>query len=397
MRVSRTHFLSAALRVAVAAVLLSLPTAAAAAEIPKPLDIRVLISEGQEVLKLTVMGGYRIVDPQTQKTLSVSKRLVGVNVRGREKGLLVAGVKFPEVIEIHSDNSADLFINNRPFRGFLTIHCQPDNTLSVVNHIDVEDYLYGVLYHEVGSWWPMEALKAQAIAARTYAYRYKSQGSSICTNEACQVYNAGKADNPPDAWRQAVEQTRGQVLEDVTTYYSSTTGGYVTPLGWDTTDGQGGSNFLDRAYEKLAGSPWVIKAWYRKGYSSSGDSCGRSSPWLSSSEMADIINAAQVLYNGGSNDETSRITPVTTSCWGGNPYSPDDLRSVSDKYGGGISSVTGVSVNQGSGTTNEVVFQTDKGEKRFSGSNFKTAFNLRAPGYTSIPQSGFAFFSIEKK
>jgi hypothetical protein len=113
--------------------------------------------------------------------------------------------------------------------------------------------------------------------------------------------------------------------------------------------------------------------------------------------MADIINAAQVLYNGGSNDETSRITPVTTSCWGGNPYSPDDLRSVSDKYGGGISSVTGVSVNQGSGTTNEVVFQTDKGEKRFSGSNFKTAFNLRAPGYTSIPQSGFAFFSIEKK
>jgi peptidoglycan hydrolase-like amidase len=296
---------------------------------------------------------------------------------------------------IQGQNANDIL---QAYYGKQPVSKDTGGTINVSGYGDIDfegHYLMGIA--EMPSSWPMEALKAQAIAARTYAYRYKSQGSSICTNEACQVYNAGKADNPPDAWRQAVEQTRGQVLEDVTTYYSSTTGGYVTPLGWDTTDGQGGSNFLDRAYEKLAGSPWVIKAWYRKGYSSSGDSCGRSSPWLSSSEMADIINAAQVLYNGGSNDETSRITPVTTSCWGGNPYSPDDLRSVSDKYGGGISSVTGVSVNQGSGTTNEVVFQTDKGEKRFSGSNFKTAFNLRAPGYTSIPQSGFAFFSIEKK
>ncbi len=262
--------------------------------------------------------------------------------------------------------------------------------------IDFEGrYLLGIA--EMPASFPKEALKAQAVAARTYAYRYKQNGSEICTNEACQVFSSSKADNPPAEWRQAVEETKGEILEDVVTYYSSTTGGYVDYVKWDTTDGQGGSNFADRAYEKLAGSPWFYKAWYTKGYSTSSDKCGRASPWLTSQEMADFVNAAQILYHGGTSEETKRITPVTTSCWGGSPYSTDELKSVSNNYGGGISSVTGVSVLQGSGTTNEVVFQTDKGEKRFNGSDFKQAFNLRAPGYLSIPQSGFSFFNIEKK
>ena len=54
-----------------------------------------------------------------------------------------------------------------------------------------------------------EALKAQAIAARSYAYRYKTEGKQICTTEACQVFRKSKADNPPPEWRQAVIDTRG--------------------------------------------------------------------------------------------------------------------------------------------------------------------------------------------
>lgn len=248
-------------------------------------------------------------------------------------------------------------------------------------------YLYGIA--EMPSGWKTEALKAQAVAARTYAYRYKQNGSTICTNEACQVFNKNKSDNPPDAWKQAVDNTRGQVLEDVVTYYSSTTGGYITTMGWDTTDGAGGSNFFDKSYEKIGGSPWAYKAWYTKGYDPNGDKCGRDNPWLNSQELADIINAALVLRN--TND--SRITPVTTSCWGGNPYSYDELRNVATQYGG-ISSVDSVSAIQGEGTTNEVVIN---GNIRLSGSEFKQAFNLRAPGYLKIPQSGFSFFNIEKK
>ncbi len=249
-------------------------------------------------------------------------------------------------------------------------------------------YLYGIA--EMPSGWNMEALKAQAIAARTYAYRYKIQGSEICTTEACQVFNKGKSDSVPESWKSAVDSTRGQILEDVVTYYASTHGGYASPIGWDTTDGGGGSSFVDKSYDKLGGSPWVYKAWYTKAYSPSSDKCGRSNPWLSPSEMADIVNAAIALTTGGI--DTSRITPVTTSCWGGNPYSMDELRNLV-AGNGGISSATSVSVSQGTGTTNTIVING----VTLSGADFKKAFNLRAPGYLSIPQSGFAFFNVEKK
>lgn len=268
--------------------------------------------------------------------------------------------------------------------------------VSGIGGIDFETtYLYGIA--EMPASFPTEALKAQAVAARTYAYRYKQSGQTICTDEGCQVYSSSKSSNPPAAWKSAVDATRGQIIDGVTTYFSSTTGGYLSTMGWDTTDGQGGSNFADKAYEKIAGSPWFYKSWYTKGYSVSSGTCGRSNPWLSSSDIADIINASYVLFNGGSSGETSRVTPTTTACWPGNPYSQDQLRSASAKYGGGVSSVSSVTVTQGNGTTNSVVFQTDQGTKTIDGSNFKTAFDLRAPGYLSIPQSGFAFFNIEHK
>ncbi|MCX6726120.1 MAG: hypothetical protein NT052_02285 [Candidatus Shapirobacteria bacterium] len=270
---------------------------------------------------------------------------------------------------VNKDTGGDIIVNGAP--------------------MNFEDkYLMGIA--EMPSSWHMDALKAQAVAARTYAYRYKTQGKSICTSEACQVFNSGKAANPPEAWRQAVQSTRGEVLEDVVTYYASTHGGYASPIGWDTTNGSGGGNFIDNTYDKIGGSPWLYKAWYTQAYSVNSDKCGRSNAWLSPQEMADIVNAAIALKTDGI--DTSRITPVTTSCWGGNPYDMDELKNlVSGK--GGISSANSVSVSQGDGNTNNVTINGVS----LSGAEFKKAFNLRAPGRLSIPQKGFAFYNIEKK
>lgn len=266
-----------------------------------------------------------------------------------------------------------------------------DGNIKVAGHgeIDFEStYLYGI--SEMPSSWHPEALKAQAVAARTYAFRYKEQGTEICTTESCQVFRMDKASNPPDAWKQAVDATRGQVLEDVVTFYSSTSGGYLSTSGWDTTDRGGGGNFIDKAYEKLGGSPWLYKAWYTQGYSINSDKCGRSNPWLSPEEMADIVNATLVLTRG-TTSEAERISPVS-ACWSGNPYSMAELRDVAKKYGG-IDSANSVSVSQGDGNTNGVTING----VTLNGTDFKKAFNLRAPGRLSVPQSGFAFFNIEKK
>lgn len=265
---------------------------------------------------------------------------------------------------------------------------------------DIETYVKRI-YEMPGSWGDeggMEALKAQAVAARSYGLAYTNNGAgSICATESCQVY---KPANKGGKWDEAVDATRGWVLiaggKPFSAWYASTSGGYQesytsnghsTPGFWDTKNGRSG--WTSDAYEKLAGSPWFYKGWYR---SRSGDSCGRSHPWLTAEEMADILNAWAVLVKSGQSDD--RIIP-TGPCWGGNPYSIGDLKSRSESAGGGFGKVNSLSVTYSdSGVTATVNFDTDRGSVSMSGSDFKKAFNLRSPGRISL-KSGL--FNIEKK
>ena len=270
-----------------------------------------------------------------------------------------------------------------------------------VGRIDIETYVKRI-YEVPNSWGDqggMEALKAQAVAARTYALAWTREGTggNICTDEGCQVYkNSNKGGN----WEAAVDATRGWVMYQdskiISPWYASTSGGYQesynaleylksgssynTPAFWDTKNGRDG--WTSQAYEKIGGSPWFYKAWYK---SRSGDGCGRDNPWLSETDMADILNAWQVL-TAGSDD---RISP-RGSCWGGNPYSIDELKNK-----GGFTSVSAVSVTYGNnGVTANVTFSTNKGSATLAGSEFMTIFNLRAPGRVSL-KSGL--YNIEKK
>lgn len=274
-------------------------------------------------------------------------------------------------------------------------------TISVAGFGDLDFegyYLLGIA--EMPSSWNKEALKAQAVAARSYAYRYKQEGKAICTTESCQVFLQSKADNSPAEWRQAVEETRGEVVEGVVTYYSSTAGGYLTTSGWDTTDGQGGEGFASRAWESKAGSPWFYSSWFTESYRASSSKCNRSHPWLNESEMADILNAWVVRRNG-SGEEVKRVLPVTinscpiSSVGGGDPYSVEEMRQKAAQLGESFSSVSSASVSYSNdGFTASVSFQTDKGMITIPGSEFKEAFNLRAPGYIAIRSP---LFNVEKK
>lgn len=267
---------------------------------------------------------------------------------------------------------------------------------------DIESYTRRI-YEMPGSWADeggMEALKAQAVAARSYALAYtdEGRGGSICTTEACQVFkNAEKGGK----WNEAVEATRGWVLvangRPLSAWYASTSGGYQfsyssngysTPGMWDTAAGRGG--WTSQAYEKTAGSPWFYKGWYK---SRSGAACGRNHPWLNGEEMADILNAWVVLVKNGQSDD--RIVPLG-GCSGGNPYSISELRDRASGVGGGYNQMMGVSNIEYSdgGYTAKVRFTTDRGEVEMSGDDFKKAFNLRAPGWISLKSR---LFNIEKK
>lgn len=278
-------------------------------------------------------------------------------------------------------------------------HYYPGSSLnksySVPSTINVEGYgsrafedEYMKRIYEMPNSFPKEALKAQAVAARTYAIRH---GGSICATESCQVY---KDSNKGGAWEEAVNETRGWVLEGgPNAQYSSTTGGYLNNSGWDTKCGSQSCWTAD-AYEKLANSPWFYKGWYTEGYAISSATCGRSHPWLNLEEMADILNSYLIQNQGGV--DNGRITPVTTSCWGGNPYSLSEVKDLANSAGGGaVTSISSVSVSYSTGgSTQTVSFSTNRGTISISGSDFKTIFNLRAPGYISIRSP---LYNIEKK
>ena len=278
-----------------------------------------------------------------------------------------------------------------------------DRQISVSGYgkMSIETYLKRI-YEMPNSWGDeggFEALKAQAIAARSYALAWtdEGRGGSICTTQACQVYkNVDKGGK----WEEAVNATKGWVMwsngKPFKAWYASTSGGYqtsytdsysgyTTPSLWDTPSGRSG--WTSQAYEKVGGSPWFYKGWYK---GTSGDTCGRSHPWLTGEEMADVLNAWVVLKSGSDD----RISPIG-SCWGGNPYSLSELKSKANEKGGGFSNVTGISVSYNEwGYTSNVHFETDKGGVDISGSDFKSVFNLRAPGRVSLKSK---LFNIEKK
>ena len=103
--------------------------------------------------------------------------------------------------------------------------------IDVINHVYLEYYLYGVVPYEMNDSWPIEALKAQAVAARTYASRYMGGGGSydLVDTAANQVYKGYNASNT-NAIR-AVTETAKTVLKCdgalVQTFYTASNGGYV--------------------------------------------------------------------------------------------------------------------------------------------------------------------------
>lgn len=256
-----------------------------------------------------------------------------------------------------------------------------------------DDYLMRL--QEVPESWPMEVLKAQAIAARTYAVNYTQNGrKAICTSESCQV--AGPSPKT-GAWKTAVEATRGVILTDgngsaFSAQYAAVHGGWGNQVGWDTTDGSGSGDWMSRAWDRLSNVSWFYKAWYRQTYSETSSTCGRN-PWLSQAEMSDLVNIYQIWKAKGGNDP--RVYPVIDGCHvNKGQYTHADARSLAAKPVTSVSSVVVVSSN---GSTGSVIFGTNAGTITMTGNEFKTIYNLRAPGHLRIPQSGFVHINIHKK
>lgn len=199
----------------------------------KHIPLRVLVVRAAEKIDLRIKGPYRIVGFETNELLEEARRLRRRIVS--EKDITSEGIK------ILSENKTRIYINNRLFRGNIDIIKNKDAKLMVVNHIDLEEYLYGVLYHEVSHRWPKEALKAQAIAARTYALYQKLVSKNKYYDLFADIYSQvyGGRQSETLGTRRAVNSTLGMVLAYdnmvFPAYYHATCGGRTSDAStiWD--------------------------------------------------------------------------------------------------------------------------------------------------------------------
>ena len=98
------------------------------------------------------------------------------------------------------------------YPGGFEYRCNADGTLTVINVVDIEDYVKGVVPYEMDKDWPLAALEAQAVCARTYAVktRHPSLGFDVCAGTDCQVYyGRNRATDMTDA---AVDNTAGEMI-----------------------------------------------------------------------------------------------------------------------------------------------------------------------------------------
>ena len=128
---------------------------------------------------------------------------------------------------------------DRYYRGDLELYPRGVKGVTVINRVNMEEYLMGVVPSEIPPTWPEEALKAQAIAARTHAWstrgRFRKEGFDLCPTQQCAVYRGVTVEHP--ATNKAVEETMGQVLENPATqkllpvFYMSNSGGHTQDPG----------------------------------------------------------------------------------------------------------------------------------------------------------------------
>lgn len=262
----------------------------------------------------------------------------------------------------------------------------------------LEDYMKRI--YEVPESWPMESLKAQAIAARSFALAYTNNGAgSICDSQSCQVFQENEKTG---AWKDAVNETEGIVMKQggspIKAWFSSTDGGYTHTsaevwggnTSWtknfaDTSSGVGSFSELNiSAYDRES------KCFYTA-QGSRGD-YGKSA-WLRPSEVADIANTLLLVKKDSSTTDnlyqTDKSNPVGKENW-----SPDKVKSMLSNPFDNVTDVRITGVDFGGGRTTEVAIVENGREERFGGDEFKNRFNLRAPANISIVGP---LFNVEKR
>lgn len=180
---------------------------------------------------VTLPKGGTIFDPLKNKQIAIFSKNNELSLKYSKNKISVQGIKgeYSNLIFTPSDGSFIMF-KDKQYRG--NIRAVATNSgIWIINHVDMEEYLYGVVPFEVPMSWNIEAIKAQAVAARTYAVRCLSQYPhgefDVYDSVKDQVY--GGVDGEKESAIIAVDGSRGIIMSyqgwPIKAYYSADAGG----------------------------------------------------------------------------------------------------------------------------------------------------------------------------
>lgn len=200
--------------------------------VPASVHIRVALFDTTTGVNLDIDGSYEVFAGYSARSLGQAGGLRAATVRASASGISIGAANYPiAALRLKSLTGAPFAVNGKPYRGDIHVERLPDQTIRVINFVSLEAYLYGVIGAEVPLSWHPEALKTQAVAARSWATKRilikRDAPFDVYDDTRSQMYKGIGAET--DAARAVVDATRGEVLafkgQLLTTYFHSYCGG----------------------------------------------------------------------------------------------------------------------------------------------------------------------------
>ncbi|MDD5671998.1 MAG: SpoIID/LytB domain-containing protein, partial [Candidatus Omnitrophica bacterium] len=175
--------------------------------------LRILLLKNEQSIAVGTDGPYGVFDDKG-RMLKQGEQLVSTKALAVDEGIQLGTelFRYPSITLI--SEGGGLSLNKHFYRNAIRFWKDADGKLAVNNEIDIEDYLKGVLPWEANPKWPVEALKAQAIASRTFALfkaiQHRDDPYDMKSGVLSQVYVGKKIEHRLTS--AAIDTTRGQIL-----------------------------------------------------------------------------------------------------------------------------------------------------------------------------------------
>ena len=213
--------------------------------------IRVAVMKGVSSAKVRAARGLITVTGSDGATIATG---ADAKLRAQSGIMRINGNPVPGEFVTVTAKPSLFYIGRRKFRGSLKIYPHKKDSLLVVNELDIEDYLAGLINSEISSNWPIEAVKAQAVAARTYALnqiggtsRYSPDARyDVESTVVDQVYHGAHREDKRAY--EGVRATTGMVL---------TRSGVIFPSFYHSTCG-GHTEFAHNSWDNMKGATAVV-------------------------------------------------------------------------------------------------------------------------------------------